>query len=117
MPQLSLKSLAASSAASVALIVAASVAASAQGEARRSMERCVSSVLSRLARMGAPVSEVGPVVVARCDGPLRATLAEAIRSGQAGACTVESCMNLARNRAAEEATQIYRLRTRRPDRG
>jgi hypothetical protein len=81
------------------------------------MERCVSSVLSRLARVGAPATEVGPAVVSWCDGPLRATLAEAIRSGEAGACTIESCMDLARSRAAEEATQIYRLRTRRPGRG
>jgi hypothetical protein len=115
MPQRSLKSLVVSSAASVALIAAASVAANAQGEARQSMERCVSSVLSRLARMGAPVSEVGPAVVARCDGPLRATLAEAIRSGQAGSCTIESCIDMARSRAAEEATQTFRLRTLRQD--
>jgi len=49
----------------------------------------------------------GKAVVQQCDRQLRATLQAAIQSGEAGACTVESCLALARERAAEEATQSY----------
>src|SRR5689334_20866042 len=91
------------------VIAAASAASAAPAEgARQSMERCVSSVLSRLARAQAPESDVGPAVLSKCDGQLRATLAEAIRSGEAAVCSVESCIGIARTRASEEATQAYR---------
>ena len=77
------------------------------------MDACVSRVLTRLARSRAPESRVGPAVIGSCDRPLRANLAAAIRSGEAAMCTVESCMGLARQRAAEEATAAYRRRFRR----
>src|SRR5215210_3708335 len=64
------------------------------------------------ARARAPESQVGPTVLSECDGALRATLAEAIRTGEAGICTVDSCIGLARGRAAEEATEAYRQRVR-----
>lgn len=80
---------------------------------RYSMERCVERVLSRLARARAPETQVGRAVVSSCDGPLRANLAAAIRSGEAAMCTVESCIGVARERAAEEATAAYRQRSRR----
>lgn len=77
------------------------------------MERCVERVLSRLARSRAPETQVGRAVVSSCDRPLRMNLAAAIRSGEAAMCTVESCIGLARQRAAEEATDAYRQRFRR----
>ena len=77
------------------------------------MEQCVNGVLSHLARARAPESQVGPTVLSDCNGPLRMTLAEAVRSGEAAICTVESCIGMARSRAAEEATEIYRDRFQR----
>ena len=88
--------------------------AQAQGRAVRSaMDACVSRVLTRLARTKAPERRVGSAVIASCDRPLRASLAAAIRSGEAAMCTVESCIGLARQRAAEEATAAYGRRFRR----
>jgi len=77
------------------------------------MERCVDRVLTRLARARASETRVGSAVISSCDRPLRASLAAAIRSGEAAMCTVESCIGLARQRAAEEATAAYRRRFRR----
>ena len=74
------------------------------------MERCVQRVFTRLARASAPEAQVGRAVISSCDGPLRASLAAAIRSGEAAMCTVESCIQMARQRAAEEATAAYRQR-------
>src|SRR3982751_6704203 len=80
---------------------------------RQSIEQCVERVLSRLARARADEAQVGPTVVSQCDGPLRAALAEAIQSGEAPLCTVESCMGMARLRASDEAAAEYRQRLRR----
>ena len=77
---------------------------------RQSMEQCVDRVLARLSRARADEAQVGPTVVSQCDGPLRAALAEAIQSGEAPLCTVESCMGMARSRASDEATAEYRQR-------
>ena len=77
---------------------------------RQSMEQCVDRVLSRLARARADEAQVGPTVLSQCDGPLRAALAEAIQSGEAPLCTLESCMGMARSRASDEATAEYRQR-------
>jgi hypothetical protein len=89
--------------------VAASSQAGAQGRgARASMESCVKTTLSKLAQARAPEAQVGQAVVSRCDGPLRATLAEAINNGEAFICSVESCIGMARSRAAEEAREAYR---------
>lgn len=74
----------------------------------QTMEQCVGSVLGRLAKANTPEAQVGPTVVSQCDGPLRERLAAAIAAGQAAACTVESCMDMARSRAANEATLAYR---------
>src|SRR5215213_7086571 len=84
--------------------------AQAQG-ARGSMEQCVERVLTRLARAKASEKEVGPAVISGCDGPLRAAVADAIKTGEASICaTVESCMATARQRAADEARLAYRER-------
>src|SRR4051812_10219064 len=80
---------------------------------RQSMAQCVSRVLSGLARRGAPESQVGPAVLSRCDRPLRASLAEPIRSGEAPNCTVETCMDMARTRTVAAAIEAYRQRSRR----
>ena len=74
------------------------------------MERCVDSVISRMARAKAPEAQVGQAVVSQCDGPLRAALASAIQTGEAFICSVESCIGMARQRAAEEAKSAYRER-------
>jgi len=96
-------------AAAVMVLGAAALAptASQAGGARDSMEQCVNRVLSGLKRANSPASQAGKAVVQQCDRQLRATLQAAIQSGEAGACTVESCLALARERAAEEATQSY----------
>ena len=109
-----LVALAAAGTAALLLLAGAGDAAAAKtGRARQSMEQCVERLLQSFARERAPAERVGPAVVSRCEGPLRETLAEAIRSGEAGLCTLESCLSLARERAAEEATMAYRQMTTR----
>jgi hypothetical protein len=80
---------------------------------RQAMAQCVSRVLTQLARRRAPESQVGSAVISRCDRQLRASLAESIRSGEASNCTVESCLDVARSRAAAEAIGAYRQRAGR----
>jgi hypothetical protein len=100
----------------VSLVLASALmlnpAAQAQGgPARASMERCVERVLSRLARAKAPEGEVRNAVLSGCDGPLRATLAEAIKSGEARMCaSFDACIDLARKQTADEAKEAYRAR-------
>lgn len=95
-----------------ALIMASPAQAQSAGD-RSAMERCVDGVLTRLARSKMPEAEVGQAVVARCEQPLRATLAAAISSGEASICSVEACIGFARQRAAEEARTAYRERISR----
>ena len=87
--------------------------AQAQASGRRTMEQCVNRVIANLAKSKAPEAQVGAMVVSQCDKPLRATLAEAIKSGEAGGCTVESCLSMAQTRASDEATELYRQRAAR----
>jgi urease accessory protein UreF len=77
---------------------------------RDAMEQCVENLMVRLGRLKAPESQVGQEVVSRCDRELHETLAEAIRSGEAPFCSVETCLELARMRAAKEAREEYRER-------
>ena len=100
--------LAAATAFSAVLFTAAASAQTAG--TRHSMERCVDSVLARMARAKRPEAQVGPAVLSHCDGPLRAVLASAIETGSAFICTVESCIGMARQRAAEKARMAYRER-------
>jgi ABC-type transporter MlaC component len=97
---------------SVAMLVAvaaASTPSAAQAAGgRQAMQQCVTRVLSGLARQQAPDTQVGSAVLSRCDGPLRTALADAIQTGEAANCTVESCLDMARSRAAAEAIQAYR---------
>ena len=90
----------------------ASLAAAPKAEAqaaRQKMEQCVNKVLTGLAKQKLQETQVGSAVLTQCDAPLRATLAEAIRTGEAGGCTtVEGCLDLARSRAAAEAITVYR---------
>jgi hypothetical protein len=90
------------------LPAAAQGAQGAGGPARQDMQRCVGGVLSQLARSQTAETLVGPTVVSRCDRQLRATLQEAIQTGQAGSCTVDSCLAMARQRASDEAVMAYR---------
>ena|SRR5215207_7121135 len=99
-------------AATSALLFSAAVSAQ-SAKARMSMERCVDSVLSRMARAKAPEAQAGQNVISHCDAPLRAALASAIGTGEAAICSVESCIGMARDRAAEEATLAYRVRLSR----
>ena len=92
---------------------AAAPEAEAQARAGQNMERCVQRVLTKLARTRVPETQVGSAVLTQCDGPLRARLADAIRRGEAAGCTVESCLDTARSRAAAEAIAAYRQMRRR----
>ena len=84
------------------------------GPARASMERCVDRVLGGLAKAKAPESEVRRAVLSGCDGPLRATLTEAMKSGEARMCaSFEACIDIARKQTAEEAKEAYRARLSR----
>jgi hypothetical protein len=98
--------------AALGFLAAAPVSPAQAAGGRRSMEQCVDRVLARLVRAKVPESQVSPAVLSACDGPLRVTLAEAIQSGEAPFCTVESCLDMARSRAAQAATQEYRQRVR-----
>jgi hypothetical protein len=83
----------------------------AQGSrAKGAMVQCVSRVLSRAARSNTPSDQVGQVVVSECDRQLQNTLAEAIANGEAAFCSIESCIDIARQRAAEEARTYYQAR-------
>ena len=103
---------------SIALVAAAGVAALATTPSvtqaaggRHAMEQCVDRVLSRLTRTGAADSQVGPAVLSECDQPLRLVLSDAIESGEApGLCRIAFCLDLARSRAAQEATAEFRRR-------
>lgn len=90
------------------LALAPASTAQANQPSRASMEQCVGRVLTTMAKSKAPEAQVGSAVAAQCDSPLRATLAEAIKKGEAGGCTVESCIDLARTRASAEAMAAYR---------
>jgi len=87
--------------------------AQANQPSRQSMEQCVGRVLATMAKSKAPEVQVGSAVTTQCDSPMRATLAEAIKKGEAGGCTVESCLDLARTRASAEAIAAYRQMTAR----
>jgi hypothetical protein len=87
-------------------------AAQATGD-RQLMEQCVDHMLSRLARVRVAERQVGPAVLAECDGALRVVLADSVMSGEAPAiCKVAICMSSSRSRAAQEATEEYRRRVR-----
>ena len=92
----------------VAVAAASTPSAAQAAGGRQAMEQCATRVLSGLARQQAEESQVGSAVLSRCDGPLRTALADAIQSGEAANCTVESCLDMARSRAAAEAIQAYR---------
>ena len=78
---------------------------------RVAMEQCVDRVLGRLTRARAIDSQVGPAVLSECDQPLRLVLSDAIESGEApGVCRIAFCLDLARRRAAQEATAEYHRR-------
>jgi hypothetical protein len=87
---------------------ASAPAAQANQSSRQAMEQCVGRVLATMAKAKTPETQVGSAVTAKCDSPLRATLADAIKNGEAGGCTVESCLDLARARASAEAIAAYR---------
>lgn len=85
-----------------------------RGSARASMERCVDGVLDRLAKSKTPDAAVGRAVVSACDGPLRATLIEAMKTGEARMCaSVEACIDIARKETADRAKEAYRARLAR----
>ena len=109
-------SLAVTVAAGVAAFAAAPSAAQA-AEGRHAMEQCVDRVLSRLTRSKAGDAQVGPAVLSECDQPLRLVLADAIESGEApGFCKVAFCLDIARSRAAQEATAEFRRRVEKASR-
>lgn len=116
MPKRSPKVLLISTTVALALVAAMSVPAAAQragaqqGSGRQAMQQCVAGVLARLAKAQAPETQVGPTVISQCDRQLRASLADAIRTGEAAGCTIETCLDMARARAAQESTMAYRQR-------
>src|SRR4051812_50165626 len=69
------------------VVLAPGSQAQANQPSRQSMEKCVGRVLATMARAKAPEVQVGSAVTTQCDSPLRATLAEAIKKGEAGGCT------------------------------
>src|SRR5688572_12377219 len=79
-------------------------------DARLTMERCVDRVLSKMVDARASEAQVGRAVIVQCDSALRETVASAITTGEAFVCSVESCMWIARERAAKEAMSAYRER-------
>jgi hypothetical protein len=78
------------------------------------MESCVDRVLSDLQRRDAPDKDVGPAVLSRCEGPLRAAISAAIGAKQAFICSdVEGCLPFAKVQATARALEGYRKRTGR----
>src|SRR4051812_49896769 len=73
--------------------------AQANQPSRQSMEKCVGRVLATMARAKAPEVQVGSAVTTQCDSPLRATLAEAIKKGEAGRRLGGGRLDPARERA------------------
>ena len=89
-----------------------STASAQTADARLTLERCVDRVLSRMADARASEAEVGRAVIVQCDSALKEAVASAITTGEAFVCSVESCMWIARERAANEAISAYRQRLR-----
>lgn len=81
-----------------------------QKAARGTMEQCVERVLTGLLRKKATDIEVSRAVLSQCDTQLKATLAEAIKNGEASSCTVEKCIQVARDEATREAKEEYHKR-------
>lgn len=96
--------------AAACLAVTAAWSPPADAAGRDQMQECATRVLGRLAKAKAPEDQVGPAIVKECDRQLRAALSDAIKTGEAGGCTVESCLKLAQERAADESTEMYRQR-------
>src|SRR3954467_4487590 len=88
------------SAALIALTTATLPSPAHAAPGRQSMEQYVDRGLSRVGGPTVDEAQGGPPVPAKCEGPLRAALVEAIQSGEAPLCTVESCMGMARSRAS-----------------
>lgn len=77
--------------------------------ARAQMQACTNRVLAGLVRAKAPEDRAAPAVLKGCRAPLRAAVADAIRTGEAFICSnVEACMPMAQERAASEARDLYR---------
>ena len=85
------------------------------GSARASMERCVDRVLDRLAKAKTPeAAGIGRAVVTECNAQLRATLVEAMKTGEARMCaSAEACLDIARKETADRAREAYRVRLAR----
>ena len=105
---ITISALAAAVLAAAILPAAAQGAAQGSGPAGQELRRCVSGALSQLARSQTPETQVGRTVTSQCDRQIRATLEESIKLGQAGNCTVDGCLALARQRTSDEATAAYR---------
>jgi hypothetical protein len=96
---------------SMAVFATLGSTASAQtADARLTMERCVDRVLSKMVDTRASEAQVGRAVIVQCDSALREAVASAITTGEAFVCSLESCMWIARERAAEGAISAYRQR-------
>jgi hypothetical protein len=78
--------------------------------ARQTLERCVSGQLARLARTQTPEAQVGASVVQQCDSHLQGLLSVMIQTGEAPCPTVASCLQIARDRMAQEAYSSYSQR-------
>ncbi|HEX2555112.1 MAG TPA: hypothetical protein VHL98_15545 [Microvirga sp.] len=75
---------------------------------RSAMGKCVDRVLDRLKQERASYRAVKPAIAQDCDTELRAVLAAAIKVGQAGPCTtVDGCIEMARGRAGDQATEEF----------
>lgn len=79
---------------------------------RKAMQQCVSGVLSRLARANAGVEQVGPAVNQRCASQLRTVLAAEITAGRAPCSSVDACLPMAKDQAAQQAIFSYQQRAR-----
>lgn len=94
----------------LALGLLAGAPAQAQNVARDALAQCVERVFTSLSSKKATDIEVGRALRSQCDNEVKATLAEAIKSGEASSCTIEKCMQVARDEVARQAKELYRKR-------
>ena len=92
-------------------VMAEQAASSPSAVARQTLERCVSGQLARLARTQTPEAQVGTAVVQQCDPHLQGLLAVMIQSGEAPCPTLDMCLQIARDRMAQEVYASYAQRT------
>lgn len=91
-------------------LIAVSPAQAQQNAARDALAQCVERVFTGFSSKKATDIEIARALRSQCDNEVKATLADAIKTGEASSCTMEKCMQVARDEVARQAKELYRKR-------